>query len=56
MDGDEDHWAEVWATKTDDFLAGYCFAEDTVFYEHSYEFSQHHCDHIGLVYYWDDEQ
>jgi len=53
MDGDEDHWADVWDRKTDEFLEGYCFAENSVFYECFYEFSQHCCDETGLVYYWE---
>lgn len=56
MDGHEDFWTELWECKTDEFLEGYCFADDSVFYEHNYEFSQHHSEEEGLVYYWEDEE
>lgn len=55
MDEQEDHWAYFWDNKTEEFLAGYCFGEDTTWYCWQGDaFVQHHCDQTGLVYTWEE--
>lgn len=57
MDEDHDTWAPFWEMQTEEFLAGYCFGEDTVWYNHQYDaFVQHHCDKTGLVYTWEESE
>ncbi|MCL0030035.1 hypothetical protein M1N19_03640 [Dehalococcoidia bacterium] len=57
MDEQEDHWALFWESKTDDFLEGYCFGEDTTMYNWQEDaFIQHHCSKTGLVYTWGEEE
>ncbi|AXH79303.1 MAG: hypothetical protein [Circular genetic element sp.] len=55
MDEDHDDWAPFWDSKTDEFLEGYCFGEDTTWYCWQGDgFVQHHCLKTGLVYTWEE--
>ncbi len=59
MDKEEDHWAGFWELHTEEFLAGYCFAEDTIWYDYYYAdnvVTQHHSQETGLVYTWEEEE
>ena len=54
MQESADDWARFWDSRTDEFLEGVCWAEDTVFYERQYVFSQHSIGVDGIVYVFDE--
>lgn len=43
-----------WDRHNDDFMEGWCWATDTVFWCSDYEWSQHYCAVEGCVYVFDE--
>lgn len=54
MREDADDWAHFWDGKSEEWLEGYCFAKDTIWWETDWGFSQHHSYGIGLIYVIDE--
>ncbi len=55
MGNDEPWWSPDWDSKSEEWLAGWCAAKDTVWYDHMNDrVEQHIDDKMNVVYTWDE--
>ena len=50
-----DEWACFWDSKDEQWLEGYCFARQTIFWDWQYKWSQHVDIDTPIVYVFDEE-